>query len=237
MSDRGVNDKPARAPAFRVVEASFVASAGPSGTLPAPVHAEIAFAGRSNVGKSTLINGLVERKNLVRTSSTPGSTRAVNLFQARGQDGTVLSLADLPGYGFAKRSKAETQSWKRLIETYLGTRSTLGAVVVIVDVRRGAEEDDLELLDFVRASEAPSRRPVAPIVVATKLDKLPLAERKVALARVQKGLVAAGPGRGARVFGFSGVTGEGRDALWRALLGAALGRPDPLDANAPSEVR
>jgi GTP-binding protein len=93
---------------LRIVEAQFVAAQGISGgSLPAPTFTEIAFAGRSNVGKSSLINALVERKSLVRTSSTPGCTRQVNVFETRAKDGTVLHLVDLPGYGYAQRSKDE----------------------------------------------------------------------------------------------------------------------------------
>ena len=135
---------------YRVVGASFIAGAGPGSSLPPPTQAEIAFAGRSNVGKSSLLNALVERRSLVRTSSTPGSTRQVNLFEARAADGAVFSLVDLPGYGFAKRSRSETATWAALIEGYIGARPTLAAVVLIVDVRRGLEDDDRELIAFCR---------------------------------------------------------------------------------------
>jgi GTP-binding protein len=208
--------KPVDKSPLRIVAADFVAGAGPSGSLPAPVRAEIAFAGRSNVGKSSLINALVERKSLVRTSSTPGSTRQVNLYEARAADGAVFHLVDLPGYGFNRRSKAEQRSWAELIEAYLGTRSTLATVVILVDVRRGLEDDDRELITFIDAAKPPSRRPVEVLVVATKLDKLSLNERKVALARL-------GREAGRKVLGFSSVTGEGREALWRALRRATLG--------------
>jgi GTP-binding protein len=193
-----------------------MAGAGPGASLPAPTQAEIAFAGRSNVGKSSLVNALVQRRSLVRTSSTPGSTRQLNLYEARAADGAVFHLVDLPGYGFTKRSRSETAAWASLIEGYLGARPTLAAVVLIVDVRRGLEDDDRELIAFVDASKPPSRRPVAVLVVATKLDKLPRSGRKVALARIQEQA-------GHKVYGFSAVTGEGRDDLWRALRRAALG--------------
>src|SRR5262245_28482094 len=105
-----------------IVAAAFVAGAPPGGSLPPPTHVEIAFAGRSNVGKSSLINTLVNRRNLVRTSSTPGSTRQINLFEVKARDEAVLHIVDLPGYGFAKRSKGEQLAWKKLIEDYLATR-------------------------------------------------------------------------------------------------------------------
>src|SRR5262249_28996201 len=103
----------------RIIDAEFIAGASAASSLPPPTTVEIAFAGRSNVGKSSLINALVGRKNLVRTSSTPGSTRQINLYAARAADGAVLHLIDLPGYGFTRRSKAEMAAWAALIERYL----------------------------------------------------------------------------------------------------------------------
>ena len=214
-------EKPKAKPAskldpHRILEAEFLAGAGPAGTLPAPVQVELAFAGRSNVGKSSLINTLVSRKGLVRTSSTPGSTRQVNLYQAKAADGAVFHLIDLPGYGFSHRSKAEKASWTRLIEDYLERRVTLAAVVLLVDVRRGLEEDDRELVDFVKSATAVSRRPVEVLVVATKVDKLALNARKVALHALRQAA-------GVPVLGFSAVSGEGKEQLWKALRRAALG--------------
>ncbi|APR83514.1 GTP-binding protein EngB [Minicystis rosea] len=202
----------------RIVAADFVAGAASGGTLPAPIGAEIAFAGRSNVGKSSLINTLVQRRGLVRTGATPGLTRQVNIFEARAADGMVFHFVDLPGYGFARRSKAETAAWATLIEGYLGQRSTLAAVVLIVDARRGLEEDDQQLIDFIDAAELPSRRPVQVILVATKLDKLPRSAHKPTLERLRS-LTKR------KVFGFSAETGEGREELLRALRRAAFGEP------------
>ena len=205
---------------LRVIHADFLAGAGPGSALPAPVHVEIAFAGRSNVGKSSLINTLVQRKNLVRTSSTPGSTRQLNLYETRSADGLVIHLVDLPGYGFSHRSKGEKTSWASLIEGYLGTRPTLAVVVILVDVRRGLEPDDQELVDFIDAAKEVSRRPVQIVLVATKIDKVPRSSRKVDLDRLRTAT-------GRKVFGFSAVTAEGRDELWRALRRAALGEAAP----------
>jgi GTP-binding protein len=201
---------------YRIVAAEFVGGAGPGGTLPAPTAVEIAFAGRSNVGKSSLINALVERKSLVRTSSTPGSTRQINLFEARAADGMVMRLVDLPGYGFARRSKAETASWASLIEGYLATRVTLAAVTVIIDVRRGLEDDDRELIEFIDATKGAARRPTSVIIVATKLDKISSSSRMTAIANLERTLAR-------KMIGFSAVTMEGRVELWRALRRAALG--------------
>jgi GTP-binding protein len=147
-------------------------------------------------------------------SSTPGSTRQLNLYEARARDKTVFHLADLPGYGFTRRSKAETASWKLLVERYLTTRSTLSAVVLIIDVRRGLDPDDRELIDFVEGTAIPPRpggqEAIAVLVVATKLDKVPRASRKVALDAIRK--AARRP-----VLGFSAANGEGKTELWAAL--------------------
>ncbi len=192
----------------RVKSASFAAAARRIEELPPPVGAEIAFAGRSNVGKSSLMNSLLERRNLVRTSSTPGCTRSVSFFEARTIDDAALAFVDLPGYGYAKRSKAERGSWADLIEGYLLGRPTLGAVILLVDVRRGLEADDLDLLEMIAGPARIPRRPVETLVVATKLDKLPASQRKPALAKVQHAA-------GRRVVGFSAKDGTGRDELWR----------------------
>lgn len=201
-----------------IVSAEFVAGAGPGSELPAPTGTEIAFAGRSNVGKSSLINALVQRKSLVRTSSTPGSTRQVNLFEVRARDGAVFRLVDLPGYGFAKRSKAEQEAWAGLIEKYLKKRVTLAVVVIIVDVRRGLEDDDRELIEFVEAASGAARRPVEVVVVATKLDKVARSTRRSSVEQVAKGA-------GRRVVGFSAETGDGRRELWGILRRLTLGAP------------
>lgn len=207
----------------RVVEASFAAAAGANGSLPAPTLPEVAFAGRSNVGKSTLMNALLQRKNLVRTSSTPGCTRTVNLFRARCSDGLELFLADLPGFGYAQRSKAERAEWGPLLESYLRSRVSLRAVVLLVDVRRGIEDQEHQLLDFLATSQGADRPPLSIVVAATKIDKLPLAQRKPALRKIAR--------PGISMVGFSGVTGEGADVLWHKIRKAIGFAPLP-----PAEV-
>lgn len=197
---------------MNVLEADFIAGATALEDLPPPAFAEVAFAGRSNVGKSSLINNLVQRKKLVRTSSDPGCTRAINIFRIRLRDEDEnearLDLVDLPGYGYARRSKAERDAWGPLIEGFLSGRPGLRATVVIVDVRRGLEDDDRQLLEYLESVG------VTALVVATKLDKLPASKRKVALSAVRASA-------GVPVIGYSAVSGEGRDYLWKRLLSAA----------------
>ena len=222
---------------LRITEAEFAAGAINVKGLPAPMLAELAFAGRSNAGKSSVMNTLVQRKSLVRTSSTPGCTRQLNVFKVGLKSGHALGLVDLPGYGFAKLSKKEKSTWGDMIESYIQTRVTLRAVVLIVDVRRGLEEDDRELLEFVLAPRpAESIAPLRAFVVATKLDKLPLNQQKPRLLALKNEMKKSGIA-GAPI-GFSAVTGEGRDLLWGKLLTAVDGQQDaaPVEMLAPAPV-
>jgi GTP-binding protein len=213
--------------AFPIVDASFVAGVAAADQMPPPALAEIAFAGRSNVGKSSLLNTLVERKHLVRTGSTPGTTRQLNLFHVKAADGLEVVLVDLPGYGFAKRAKQERSQWGTLIEGYLSTRVTLRAVVLIVDVRRGPESEEKELVDYIESTHRKASRPKVPIIiVATKTDKMPRAQRKPALSKISAGL-------GCRVLGFSSTTGEGRDELWQVLREHVVTKAEPSTTSTP----
>jgi GTP-binding protein len=169
------------------------------------------------------MNALLERRGLVRTSSTPGCTRALNLFTIALDDGTPYRLVDLPGYGYAKLSKAEKSKWGAMIEGYLRGRATLRAVVLLVDVRRGLEADDIQLAEFIRTCR-PEGAPLTTILVATKLDKLALSKRKPALAAFRRST-------GQKPIGFSAVNGEGRDALWDGLR-RATAKPDAPEAPA-----
>jgi len=165
---------------------------------------EVAFAGRSNVGKSSLINTLIGRRGLARTSKTPGRTRQLNFYVVETVRGTVV-FVDLPGYGYARVPKGEHAAWGPLVERYLEERSPLRGIVVVVDLRRGIEVEEKELLDYLHFHGRPA------IVAATKMDKLPRGSRLAALKAIG---VAAG---GAPVLGVSGETREGRDEMWRQL--------------------
>jgi GTP-binding protein len=200
---------------FRVTDATFVAASDNVSGLTPPALAEVAFAGRSNVGKSSLLNAMMQRKSLARTSSTPGCTRTINIFHVAVQPDLAIDFVDLPGYGYAKRSKSEKTGWGAMIEGYLRERPTLRAVVLLVDVRRGLEPDDRDLVDFMREPRVASNKPVEVIVVATKTDKLSKSERKPTLEALRKTA-------GVPVLGFSAVTGDGREELWKRIRHAVL---------------
>lgn len=192
-----------------IKEASFVLSAPDVQTLPAPTFAELVFAGKSNVGKSSLINTIVGRQALARVSATPGCTRGINLFRIQIGD-ALLHLVDLPGYGYAQRSKRERRAWGPMIEGYLRQRVGLRLVVVIVDIRRGVSEEDAQLLDFLDSLGHPG------LLVATKLDKLTKAQQKPALAELRRSSKR-------EVLGFSSETHDGRETLLGRLHLAATG--------------
>jgi GTP-binding protein len=203
---------------FDVLRADFAAEVRTAAQVPAAAAPELAFAGRSNVGKSTLLNALCQRRGLARTSRTPGCTRGLVMFDLQFRNGAALRLVDLPGYGFAERSKAEKRGWGSLIEGYLAQRETLRGVLMLVDARRGPEAEELELAEFLQAVGVPF------VLVATKIDKLSRSERGVALKAIaQKHRV--------RVLGVSGETGEGREELVRTML--RLLAPAP-EAEAPA---
>src|SRR5690606_2282090 len=146
--------------------------------VPPPTGVELAFAGRSNVGKSSLLNHLMGRRNLVRTSSTPGCTRQISFYEVTSTDGSLVTLVDLPGYGYAKRSKTERYAWADLIEGYLLERPTLAVVSLLIDFRRGLEADDLDLLELLKDDSRVARPKLSTLVVATKLDKVAQSQRK-----------------------------------------------------------
>ena len=192
---------------MKIKSAEFVTSAIQPSQYPPAELPEFAFAGRSNVGKSSLINTLVNRKKLVQTSSTPGKTRLINFFRVND----ALMLVDLPGYGYARVSEAERQKWRPMVEQYLSGRKHLKAVIVILDARRDAGTADTQLLDWL------ARLGVPAIIAVTKCDKL----SKTALAK-QVSVIAQGLAAPHReLVLFSAKSHQGREALWRAISNLA----------------
>ena len=191
---------------MKIISAEFVKSATKPSEYPQGKYPEVAFAGKSNVGKSSLINALVNRKNLAKTSSTPGRTQIINFFLVNGR----ISFVDLPGYGYAKAPLQVRNNWKPMVESYLQTRKEIRLVILILDARRGVSTDDLALMDWLDYHQIPS------LVVLTKADKLSQIERarqKRALA--ENSLLA----QKSPVF-FSAITGEGKEEVWKMIQDA-----------------
>ncbi len=190
---------------MKILNAEFIASATEPSQFPAGGLPEVAFAGRSNVGKSSLLNALLGRKSLARVSRTPGRTRLLNFFRVVLSDkhGAEFVFVDLPGYGYAKVAKAVQEQWGPLIEGYLAARSALRGVVLLSDVRRG-EQEEINLARWVQ------EQGLGLIAVATKIDKLPRGQRVQGIRDLEALLDVP-------VIGCSAETGEGMDAVWKAI--------------------
>jgi GTP-binding protein len=211
-----------RVPTFvpDVVEATFVAEARDLAGMPPPGPPEIAISGRSNVGKSTLLNRLAGRKGLARTSKTPGRTRGLVMFALRlGRAAPVseLRLIDLPGYGYAQVSRTERQTWQPLIEGYTRVRRQLALFVILIDARRGVEDEERQLYEWLGTENVPAQ------IVLTKVDKLSATERGLLRERCRKTFGGRAP------ILISGETGEGVPALWAAIFESVTlgGSPNP----------
>ena len=188
---------------MKVHHATFLAGASDPAHLPKHALREIAFGGKSNVGKSSLLNRLVGQRGLARVSKTPGRTQQLNFFDLDGK----LVFVDLPGYGFARVPESVRTHWKSLVEGYLSRRRQLRGVVVIVDVRRGVEDDDRMLIDYLAAERIPA------VLAVTKIDKLSRGERQKRLREL-----ALQPLAGVTALvGLSSVSGEGIAELWREI--------------------
>jgi GTP-binding protein len=189
---------------MKIISAEFVCSAKASHSYPSPVIPEIAFAGRSNVGKSSLINALLNRKRLARASTTPGRTREINFFRIND----AFAFVDLPGYGYAKVPESVRREWGPMVEAYLRDRVALRLVVVILDVRRNPTDEDMKMMRWLEFYS------IQFIVVITKTDKISqnaLTIRK----RVISDLIAfpANP----NILSFSAKTGKGKELIWREI--------------------
>ncbi|MCS7026672.1 MAG: ribosome biogenesis GTP-binding protein YihA/YsxC [Bryobacteraceae bacterium] len=182
--------------------AEFIIGAARPELFPAESLPEVAFLGRSNVGKSSLINCLVNKKELARTSATPGCTQAIQFYRVDGR----WHFVDLPGYGYAKVSRDKSQAWKNLIEHYLTRRKSLELCLLLLDSRRGWMEMDLELRDWLEHWGLPY------VVIATKVDKLKTQRERIqCLAALQE------PDPGLAVLTFSAVTGQGVREIWQVI--------------------
>lgn len=186
-----------------VKNVEFVKSATKPREYPETAQPEIAFAGRSNVGKSSLINVLVNRKNLVRTSNTPGRTQLINFFAVNG----AFSLVDLPGYGFARVPLAVKRQWGPMMETYLASRPNLRAVVLILDIRRIPTAEDRQMLDWL------DRYAIPALLVVTKCDKVSKNERAKQADVIARTL---GVAKESLSF-FSALSKDGRDGVWERI--------------------
>jgi GTP-binding protein len=198
---------------MKILSAEFVLSAKEPSHYPPASLPEIAFAGRSNVGKSSLINALLNRKGLARTSNTPGRTQEINFFSVNDS----LYFIDLPGYGYAKVPEKIRNRWGPMIEAYLSQRQTLRLVVLILDVRRDPSEEDRQLIDWLQHYR------LSFLIVLTKIDKVSrneLGRRQIRIGE-DLGLSSATP-----LIYFSAKTGAGKDLLWREIRTVAMREPD-----------
>ncbi len=175
---------------------------GITSDLPANAHPEVAFAGRSNAGKSSLINCLMERKSLARTSSSPGKTQTINYYNINDE----LYLVDLPGYGYAKISREVAQQWGRMIEKYLTGSEQLRAVFLLVDIRHEPTKQDFQMIDYLAYLE------IEIVIIATKADKLKRSQLQKNLSVIKKSISAnTNAPSDIIILPFSSVTKQGRE--------------------------
>jgi GTP-binding protein len=188
----------------RIRQVEFAGAIGSPGQAPPAELRQVAIAGRSNVGKSSLVNAVVGRKRIARVSGTPGKTREINFYLIDDR----FFLVDLPGYGFARAPEAVRNAWRALVEDYLSHSARLDGLILLLDCRRGVQEADKQLLDYLSDDEIPV------LVVLTKIDKLNRAGRSQAIADVRKQLEIPAD----QVLATSARTGEGVDMLTESLL-------------------
>jgi GTP-binding protein len=199
----------------RIVEVTLISSAGKLERLPEESLPEVAFAGRSNVGKSSLLNALCNRKGLFKVSQTPGRTRTIVHALTRLDDNRQFYLVDLPGYGYAQVAKGAKRAWSELLESYLRQRAALKACMVLVDLRRGLQDEEWQLLEFLAAQGKQAA------LVATKIDKVPKSQKKLMLDKLSKDTSR-------KVIGASAHTREGLEELLAFLLSATQPTVSPF---------
>ncbi len=186
---------------------------GITSKIPDTGRPEVAFAGKSNVGKSSLINGLMNRKALARTSAQPGKTQTINFYNIN----EAMYLVDLPGYGYAKVSAAEKEKWGKMIEGYLHKSKELRAVFLLVDIRHKPSANDKQMYDWI------CHNGYEPVIIATKLDKLKRSQVAKSLKEIRTGL---GLPKDGKILPFSAETKQGRDEIW-ALIDELTGLAEP----------
>lgn len=177
---------------------------GVTSRLPANTQPEFAFAGKSNVGKSSLINGLMNRKSLARTSSQPGKTQTINFYNIN----KFMYLVDLPGYGYAKVSENEKKKWGKMIENYLHISKQLKAVFLLIDIRHEPSANDKMMYEWI------VYQGYDPIIVATKLDKIKRSQIQKSVKMVKEGLNVK---PGTKIIPYSALTKQGRDEIWELM--------------------
>ncbi len=188
---------------------------GITSKLPENTHMEFAFAGKSNVGKSSLINGLMNRKALARTSAQPGKTQTINYYNINDQ----LYFVDLPGYGYAKVNEEEKAKWGKMVENYLHTSKQLKAVFLLIDIRHEPSGNDKMMYKWILAQG------FAPIIIATKLDKINRSQVQKHVKMIREGLQVV---KNTTVIPYSAQTKQGREEIYE-LLDYYLEEPDPVD--------
>ncbi len=186
---------------------------GITSKIPDTGRPEVAFAGKSNVGKSSLINGLMNRKALARTSAQPGKTQTINFYNIN----EAMYLVDLPGYGYAKVSAAEKEKWGKMIEGYLHESKELRTVFLLVDIRHKPSANDKQMYDWI------CHNGYEPVIIATKLDKLKRSQVAKSLKEIRTGL---GLPKDGKILPFSAETKQGRDEIW-ALIDELTGLAEP----------
>jgi GTP-binding protein len=189
---------------MKVTSAEIVISAVKPAQYPVEMMPEFALAGRSNVGKSSFINKMLQRKALARTSSKPGKTQTLNFYLINGE----FHFVDVPGYGYAKAPKSERDAWGRMIETYITNRDQLKAVVLIVDLRHPPSKEDVAMYDFLK------HHGIRCIIIASKADKIPKGKWQKHM-KIVKETLELDPND--PIVLFSSETGEGRDKAWGVL--------------------
>ena len=196
-----------------IKEVALETVCGITSKLPVNDKPEIAFAGKSNVGKSSLINALMNRKSLARISATPGKTQTINFYNIN----EAMYLVDLPGYGYAKVSAAEKEKWGKMIEGYLHESKELRAVFLLVDIRHKPSANDKQMYDWI------CHNGYEPVIIATKLDKLKRSQVAKSLKEIRTGL---GLPKDGKILPFSAETKQGRDEIW-ALIDELTGLAEP----------